>query len=229
MTPATWPLYRPLLRKIDAMGGVPASLLLSPASQTGASLADDPRFCAAMDGRLFRGDELVMNGYGPGLGHEGDRQGRAEPRRFSEQEARLRLRAGLHQFIELDWPVGGFVAPGWRLGEGVRAALRRLPFSYTADRESLIDLEDGRQLAAPALVGSDLGAPWQSALPTGRRAPAHPSLGDEPCLRLVIHPMDMQHPDGQGFWIRELDRLLDGRRPMTLTDCLARAHTGRPQ
>jgi len=237
VTPATWPLFQPLLQQVDAQGGIPANILVSPASHPKESLADDLPFCAAMDGRLLRGDELVLNGYGPRPGNRGEggagsprtgsggQAGEATQPPLSEREARGRLRAGLHQFIELDWPVPGFVAPGWRLGDAVRAALDYLPFHYTADRERLIRLDDGWFLPTPAAVGSDLGAPWTTALSTQRRSSLPEYVHEALCLRLVVHPMDMQHPDGRNFWLRKLDHMIAERRPLTLSDWLDRAET----
>lgn len=226
----TWPPFRALLHKLDVLGGVRANLLVSPATQAGESLLDDPRFCAAMDGRLLRGDELVLHGYGPslcdagekGVGHPtaqgGARTNETALQPSSEREAFLRLRAGLRQFMDLDWPVEGFIAPGWHLGSAVRAALHPLPFRYAADRESLICLEEGRLLPTPTAVGTDLGAPWQTALPRAQRASAAARLDDARCLRLAVHPMDLRHPDGPGFWLRTLQRVLAERQPSTLSD-----------
>jgi predicted deacetylase len=235
VSPATWALFRPLLREVDVLGGVPTSHLVSPGSRRGDSLGDDARFCAAMDGRLLRGDELVMSGYGPspgdagGEGADGQRvrgagQGvamAAPP--TSEREAHLRLRSGLRQFMDLDWPVEGFIAPGWRLGHAVRAALRHLPFRYTGDREVLIALDDGRMRPAPTAVSIDLGAPWQAAFPKPRGSTAAARFDEAPCLRLAVHPMDLRHPDGRAFWFRTLDRMLSRRRPATLSECLGEA------
>jgi predicted deacetylase len=235
VSPATWPLFRPLLREVDDLGGVPTSLLVSPGSGEGDPLGDDPRFCAAMDGRLLRGDELVMNGYGPSLG-EADEEG-ADGQRVRgveqggamaapsacEREAHLRLRAGLRQFMDLDWPVEGFIAPCWHLGHAVRAALRHLPFRYTADREGLIALDDGRMRATPTAVGIDLGAPWQAAFPKPRGLTAAARFDEAPCLRLAVHPMDLRHPDGRAFWFHTVERMLSLRRPATLSECLGEA------
>jgi uncharacterized protein len=232
---ATWPLFRPLMRHVDALGGVRANFLVAPAAQPGDSLLDDPRFCAAMDGRLLRDDELVLNGYGPPLGDAGE-EGRGGPGAWggpgaregapqppSAREALYRLRAGFRQFMELDWPVDGFIGPGWHLGSAVRTALDSLPFRYTADRERLICLEDGRSLPTPTAAGSDLGAPWQSALPRAQRPSPPARLDDAPCLRLAVHPMDLRHPDGLSFWRRTLDRMLAERRPSTLSGWLGEA------
>ena len=241
--PATWHLFRPLRDQIDAIGGVPASLLIAPAGHDGESLADDLRFCAAMDRRLLQGDELVLNGYGSGLGdaldqslacdsplESSDARAREEgvpPR--SERQARLGLRAGLHQFMELDWPVDGFVPPGWHLSKGVRAALRSLPFSYTADREGLIRLEDGRLLPTPAAVGSDLGAPWTTALSTASPSSSPEHFAHAPCLRLAVHPLDMQYSDGRDLWMRTLNKVLAERHPLTLADWLAHTDASASQ
>lgn len=232
---ATWALFRPLMRHIDDLGGVRANFLVAPVARIGDSLLDDPRFCAAMDGRLLRDDELILNGYGPPLDDAGE-EGRGGPRTWarpgaregasqplSTREALHRLRAGFRQFMELDWPVDGFIAPGWHLSDTVRAALDSLPFRYTADRERLICLKDGRSLPTPTAVGSDLGAPWQTALPRAQHSSPVAHLHNVPCLRLAVHPMDLRHPDGPKFWRHTLDRMLAERQPLTLSDWLGEA------
>jgi predicted deacetylase len=225
----TWGLFRPLVREIDGLGGVPVTLLVSPAARPGTSLAGASRFCAAMDGRLMRGDELALGGYGPardafGAGRDcGTPAAGAGHAPLAERDARIRIRVGLRQLMALDWPVRGFVAPGWRLDEGARAALRHLPFRYTSDRSGLIRLRDGRLATAPAVVGSDLGAPWRTPL-SPRSRPAPPAgLDAAPCLRLALHPLDLGHPERRAFWLQVLDGLLAERRPLTLSSWLALA------
>jgi uncharacterized protein len=225
VAPLTWQLYRPLVQELDALGGVPMTLLVPP------PIEDDARFFAAMDGRLLRGDELVVYGYGRTI-TKGDDGGSvaAEPSRdahamealpsLPEAQARTRLREALRLFIRLDWPVRGFVAPGWRLGKGARAALRLLPFLYTTNPYGLLRLSDGARVSAPALVGRDLGAPWQASPALRRDSPAPERAEAARCVRLAIHPMDMQHAEGPGFWVRTVRRLLRHRRAITLSDRL---------
>jgi uncharacterized protein len=236
----TWPLFQPLLRRLDAFGEVPLSLLVSPESRPGRSLADDLHFAAEMDRRLIRGDELVMRGYGTNpdasgrKGADGSdaatRGGAAGSRSLSEREARARLRAGLAQFAELDWPVEGFAASGWQLGEGARAALGKSPFRYTADRERLIRLADNWSLHTPVAVGSDLGAPWgdPGTSTTDPATAAGKHLEQTACLRLVVHPRDLQHPHGRDFWVLKLGEMLAERRPSTLSGWLGRSEIRPP-
>lgn len=231
VSPATWPLYRSFVAQVEGLGGVPMSLLVSPAMPAGESLSDDPQFCAAMDKRLIHGDELVLHGFGSPIGNRGRQDmpkrtasrgcGRMPaPLPLTEREARSRLAAGLRQFLELDWPVTGFVAPGWRLCDSVRVALGSLPFHYTADRECLIRLEDNRSLYAPAAIGSDLGSTWRKVLSTRRQSSVAAQLANAPCLRLVVHPMDLQHAGGRDSWLRNLNQMLTQRAPLTLIEWL---------
>jgi predicted deacetylase len=219
----TWPVYRPLVMGLDALGNIPVTLLVRP------PLVEDLRFLAAMDGRLLRGDELVVYGCRQELGLDrtavvggpAPGAGALEARRaLPEPEARARLREALHAFIRLDWPVHGFVAPGWRLGDGLRAALHGLPFLYTTNSGGLLRLSDDRELPAPALVGRDLGAPWQTSLLLRRDFLLPERALAVPCVRLVVHPMDMQHVDGPAFWLRAVRRVLRHRRALTLSDWL---------
>jgi uncharacterized protein len=228
----TWPLFRSLLRRLDAFGEVPLSLLVAPERRPGRSLADDLHFAAEMDRRLIRGDELVMRGYGttpyaPGRKDADDdamRGDASDPPSLSERDEQVRLRAGLAQFAELDWPVEGFAGPGRQLGDGARAALGKSPFRYTFDGEHLIRLEDNWLLHMPVAVGSDPGAPWDDAgSSTTDPAVAGGHLEQTPCLRLVIHSRDLQQPQGHDFWVHKLDEMLAERRPLTLSGWLERA------
>jgi len=231
----TWPLFRPLLRRLDAFGEVPLSLLVAPERRPGRSLADDLHFAAEMDRRLIRGDELVMRGYGatPDAPVRKDadadaddamRGDASDPPSLSEFDEQVRLRAGLAQFTELDWPVEGFAASGWQLGDGARAALGKSPFRYTFDGEHLIRLVDNWLLHTPVAVGSDLGAPRDDlGSSTTDPAAADGHLEQTPCLRLVVHSMDLQHPQGRDFWVLKLDEMLAARRPLTLSGWLERA------
>jgi predicted deacetylase len=231
----TWPLFRPLLRRLDAFGEVPLSLLVAPERRPGRSLADDLHFAAEMDRRLIRGDELVMRGYGTTPDAPGRKDGDTDadhamrgdasyPPSLSEHDEQVRLRAGLAQFAELDWPVEGFAASGWQLGDGARAALGKSSFRYTFDGEHLIRLVDNWLLHMPVAVGSDLGAPWDDpGSSTTDPTVAGGHLEQMPCLRLVIHSRDLQHPQGRDFWVHKLDEMLAERRPLTLSGWLERA------
>lgn len=227
----TWPLFRSLLRRLDAFGEVPLSLLVAPEHRPGRSLADDLHFAAEMDRHLIRGDELVMRGYGtpqdtPDRKNADDamRGDASDSPSLSERDEQVRLRAGLAQFAELDWPVEGFAASGRQLGDGARAALGNSPFRYTTDGEHLIRLVDNWLLHTPVAVGSDLGAPWDDpGSSTTDPAAADGHLEQTPCLRLVVHSRDLQHPQGHDFWVHKLDEMLAERRPLTLSGWLERA------
>jgi len=98
--------------------------------------------------------------------------------------------------------------------------LDSLPFRYTADRERLIHLKDNRSLPVPAAAGNDLGAPWTTVLSSRRPSSSAAHFDAAPCLRLAVHPKDLQHPAGHDFWLRTVNHVLTHRQPLTLTEWL---------
>jgi predicted deacetylase len=223
VAPSTWPLYRPLVNGLDSLGGIPVTFLVPPPPEGEAP------FLAAMDGRLLRGDELVVYGYRQPGGHREDdsaaaraphRAGHPDSASLPELQARTLLREAVRRFIELDWPVRGFVAPGWSLGEGARAALQVLPFLYTTDSDGLVRLSDGAQIPAPVLVRRDVTGVGQPG--HGRQGQSLPPMLARAlsCIRLAVHPTDMQHPDGPRSWLRIAEGLLNERQAITLCDRL---------
>lgn len=225
VAPATWPAYAEFIAAVDAVGSVPLTLLVVPDFHRQGSIEDSSPFLSAMEARLARGDELVLHGYyhdDPGpipwwpkeffmrrlYTHEG------EFYRLDAAQAHHRLEQGLTLFQRLGWPVQGFVAPAWLLGDGARRALAGLPLRYTSDPKNLIRLPEFQCVQAPTLVWSArspgrrwLSRRWNDHLQRRRHA--------DPLLRLGLHPVDMQHPAVRRYWLETLTALLDRRTPMT--------------
>jgi len=225
VAPATWPDYADFVARLDALGPVPLTLLVVPDFHRHGSLLHDPGFCETMARRLARGDELALHGYyhdDPGpvppwpghwlrrrfLTHEGEFYA------LDAAMARQRLEAGVALFQQLQWPLGGFVPPGWQLGKATRRMLADFPFRYTSDPRALIRLPDFTNLPAPSLVWSarstwrrGLSRPWNTYL-LGRHS-------ETDRLRLGLHPVDMRHPTVRDWWLETLRTLLKTRRAST--------------
>lgn len=229
----TWVDYRPFVEAVDALGSVPISWLVVPDFHRRNPLADDAGFRQLLDGRLARGDELVLHGYyhcddGPPprsvhdwfmrriYTHEGEFYA------LDESEARRRLERGMALFRRFGWPLHGFVAPAWLSSEGTRRALAQSGLDYTSDPGHFYRLPDFTRVEAPGLVWSARSA-WRRGLSwvlSEQQARRHRQA---PLLRLGLHPVDMRHEFSRTYWLRLITRLIaDGRTPVTKYEWLQR-------
>jgi hypothetical protein len=145
---------------------------------------------AGLSTALARGDELVLHGYThldtaprPTRWRErflrGTYSREGEFAALSADEAERRIRLGLDWFAQRGWPVSGFVAPAWLLGEGAWQALRRFDFAYTTTyarfhlltdrgaREFLNDKETRERQGARGERGGENGRD-EGEFPSGR-------------------------------------------------------------
>lgn len=231
VAPETWADYQPFVQAVDALGGIPISWLVVPDFHRRNPLEGHPEFCRMLDGRLARGDELVLHGYY----HADEAPGPRSPRDWfmrrvfthegefyplSEAESEKRLQWGIELFARLQWPLHGFVAPAWLLGPGARRALAKTDLTYTSDPGHFYLLPDYTRIDAPGLVWSARSA-WRrgmSRVLSERMLNRHLHA---PVLRLGLHPVDMRHEFARQYWLNVLTRLLqDGRRPVTKFDWL---------
>lgn len=225
VAPSTWSAYAEFIAAVDAIGNVPLTLLVVPNFHHQGSIEDSASFLSAMETRLARGDELVLHGYY----HDDPDPIPLRPKELfmrriytyegefyslDTAQARQRLEQGVALFQRLGWPLQGFVAPAWLLGDQARHALADLPFSYTSNTKGLIRLPELPQIPAPTLVWSARSAVrrwlswhWNDYLQQHHRTAS--------LLRLGLHPVDMQHPAAQHYWLDTLKTLLDRRTPMT--------------
>jgi predicted deacetylase len=233
VAPETWVDYQPFVRAVDALGDVPISWLVVPDFHRRNRLEAHPEFCRMLDGRLCRGDELVLHGYY----HTDDAPTPRSPRDWfmrrvfthegefyalDETESGRRLRQGIELFAQMQWPLHGFVAPAWLLGSGARRALARTGLTYTSDPRHFYLLPDYTAIDAPGLVWSARSA-WRRGM---SRLVSEQMLNrhrQSPVLRLGLHPVDMRHDFSRCYWLELLTRLLqDGRHPATKIDWLTR-------
>ncbi len=233
VAPATWPCYADFVRRVDALGDIPLNLLVVPDFHRQGRLDGCSEFVATLEARLARGDELILHGYyhaDPGpvplrpgewfmrriYTHEG------EFYRLPRDEARRRLQQGLDLFDRLGWPVRGFVAPAWLLGDAARQALAELPLRYTSDPHALMRLPDFVPLPAPSLVWSARSA-WRRVLSRRWNQYRLRRHGGAGLLRLGLHPVDMAFPAVQDYWLRTLGALLGERQAVTKWQWLQQA------
>lgn len=232
VAPQTWDRYRPFLEAIDTLA-VPLTLLVVPDFHHAGDLRRHPRFVAALDARLARGDEIALHGYF----HADDQPLRGDPldffmRRVYTREAefyrltaaaaRERVQRGLELFTGFGWQPTGFVAPAWLPGAGTRAALAGLPLRYTSTRDTLVDLRSGRTHRAPGLTWS-ARSQWRRGASQLVNCVGRYWHRDAPLLRLGLHPTDMDHARVLRLWNETLAQLLTCRTALTKSTWLDQA------
>lgn len=233
VAPQTWPLYETFVASLDALARIPLTLLVVPDFHHRGALTSHRRFCAAVEARLARGDEVALHGYS----HSDDRPLRLNPldlcrrRVFTHEgefaaldgaEAQRRLELGLAMFTSFGWPVAGFVAPAWLMNRPARAALAGFPFRYTSSRSGLIRLPQWQELPAPSLVWSARSA-WRRRVSRHWNSRLLRRSADCDFIRLGLHPVDMRHGEARGFWLHTIHTLLQERRVITKRQWLERA------
>lgn len=231
VAPETWPDYKPFVEAVDALGEIPICWLVVPDFHHRSRLEDHHQFRQMLDGRLARGDELILHGFY----HADDAPAPRTPRDWfmrrvfthegefyslGQHEAAKRLLRGIELFERNQWPLHGFVAPAWLLGSGARRALAATGLSYTSDPGHFYLLPDYTPINAPGLVWSARSA-WRrgmSRLVSEKMLIRHRHAA---VLRLGLHPVDMRHDFSRRYWLDLLIRLLEeGREPVTKIDWL---------
>lgn len=226
VAPATWSACEQLICMVEACGGFPLSLLVVPDYHGRGTVEASPEFCRAINGRLARGDEILLHGYR----HLDDAQAPVTPWGYLRRrvytagegefgsmdgiEARRRLAAGSGMLARLGWPVDGFVAPAWLLGNGAWDALGGSTFSYTAVRRGIYSLPQRRFLPAPTLVYSTRSR-WRRRLSRGWNERLYRRLAEANVVRVALHPADAAYPEVMAHWANLLGRLKTGRLSVT--------------
>lgn len=231
VAPATQQRCETLIFELERIAPLSFTLLVVPYYQGRRS---DPAFDAWLQSRLQRGDELALHGLthhddGPPPRHWLDRMRRrwttddeGEFAAIDMAEATRRLRAGRRWFTRREWPVRGFVAPAWLLGEGAWRALLRQPFDYTCTRTSLFVLPHGvpnqplRVLHARSIVYSSRAA-WRRALSRPWNALVAHEESRRGWMRFELHPSDAEHRSVRESALRLVANAVDeGRETLTL-------------
>lgn len=239
VAPATWPQCTRLLALLDQLGAPPLTLLIVPDYHDRGRIDRARHFISAIEQRVGRGDELALHGY--------DHRDRAPPPRtpaawfrrrvltaregefsaLSADEARSRIERGLEIFARRRWPVAGFVPPAWLASAGTREALREFPLRYTSTHTRLIDLRDGRALAAPCLTASPRSG-LRRAISKRWLGVAENLTAHAPLLRIGLHPADAEHDDLLECWRALLQRLLRTRTALTKSQALQESPCAAP-
>jgi predicted deacetylase len=233
VAPATWPDCLRLWQAVREVADIPLTWLVVPRYHGVRS--ESAAFDAALAGLLAQGHELALHGYThldtgpPPLSLREAFARRVFTRREGEfaaigrAQAQRRLALGCAWFAARGWPVQGFVAPAWLLGEGAWEALRATPFLYTTTLRRFYCLrgQDGVSAAepppalyAPSLVYSARNAAGRGASRLAMSLGAS-MLAQAPLVRLSLHPPDARHPALLRHMQQLAESLLAARRPLT--------------
>jgi hypothetical protein len=224
VAPATWDDCLRLLDAIRAVADIPLTLLVVPRFH--GEEATPPEYVRWLDGLLARGHELALHGYShwddcPARGGLGNRflrtvytQQEGEFAAIDAAEARRRIELGLAWFQQRNWPVAGFIAPAWLLGDGAWSALTEFRFEYTTSFSRFFLLPSRQSLFTPSLVYTARNATGRLVSP--RWADVLGSiLKPSPMVRLSLHPRDARYPKLLRHSQRLLEKLLASRVPIT--------------
>lgn len=225
VAPQTWPLCERLLQAIRAVADIPLTLLVVPAYHR-HPVADATGYDRLLEQRLALGDELALHGYthlDEGSAPTGWRekfmrqvytQSEGEFAALDAAEARQRLTWGLEWFARRKWPVHGFVAPAWLLGDGAWQALNEFAFTYTTTLSRFYFLAQRQSLYSPSLVYS-ARSKWGSAISRQGNTVWSGMLRNAPLVRLGLHPNDAHHPQTIRHFQQLIEKLLVTREAMT--------------
>ena len=192
-----------------------------------------PEFEAWLGERARRGDELALHG----CTHldEGKPKGTVDSVRrshytrgegefwsLSHDEALARIDVGIAWFAKHRWPLSGFVAPAWLLGQGARSAVLARPFEYTATLRQLIHLPGQRAVTSQSVVYSTSSG-WRRRASVAWNAWVDLAERRNAVLRIELHPRDADFTPVRRSWQRILAQALHTRRPTTVAEFMRRA------
>ena len=222
-------------RTLDAIAevaDVPVTLLAVPHYH---GETPTPDFESWLDQRARAGNELVLHGWThrDDLPTHGllDRLRRNHYTRsegefdaLTESDARARIEQGLAWFRAHGWPVQGFVAPAWLLGDGAWRALDGQGFEYTATLRELVHLPGKDRVVSQSVVYSTSSA-WRRQASLAWNAVVAPMEHNNTLLRIELHPRDADFTGIRESWQSILRHALRSRRPVTVTDFMRQHKT----
>jgi len=227
VAPETWPDCLRLLQAVRAVADIPLTLLVVPQYHGNSQQSDS--YEAMLGELLAQGHELALHGYthldtAPARGNLRSRfirnvytQREGEFAAIDAAEARRRIELGLAWFRQRHWPVHGFIAPAWLMGEGAWEAVRQFPFAYTTTLGHFYFLAQRRSLFSPSLVYTARNATGRQVSPRWAELLTYflNMAPMSPLVRLSLHPRDARYPQLVRHFQRLLEQLLAVREPLT--------------
>ena len=170
-------------------------------------------------------DELPTDGVVDRLRRNHYTRGEGEFFALTEDDARARIGQGLDWFRARGWPVHGFVAPAWLLGDGAWRALEGQGFDYTATLRELVHLPGKERVASQSVVYSTSSA-WRRQSSLIWNGVVAVMERRNPLLRIELHPRDADFAAVRESWQTILRHALRSRRPVTVAEFM-RLHKAR--
>ena len=234
VAPATQARCERLIAEVQRLGDLAFTLLVVPRYHHQPAT---PAFERWIERRLRGGDELALHGLThldeapPGrqvldrLRRRWYTAGEGEFAAIDRATAEERLAAGRDWFARRGWPLRGFVAPAWLLGEGAWRALRAARFDYTCTIRHLVVIQPGQVAALPALEAWSIvystRAAWRRPVSRLWNEAVARRHRRRPWMRFELHPGDVEYPSVRAAALRLIGAAFDaGREPVTLA-CLA--------
>lgn len=231
VAPARWVPCRRVMRalaEVEQRSGraLPLTLLVVPRWHGDARTPTD--YVQWLAAQAARGHQLALHGHShldeqpvrgwrQRLWRRGFTDGEGEFAALPRDEAARRIDAGLHWARQHDLAFDGFVAPAWLLSAPAWQALDASGFDHTCTYGRIVRLPTHAALPAPALMFSSRSAP-RRALSLLRNAGVARWSRQAPLLRLDLHPDDADNGRVRRAWTGWLQRALQERLPVRLTD-----------
>jgi uncharacterized protein len=230
--PATLEACRGLTTLVEqCLPDVPLTLLIIPDYRGQHRIDQAQEFRSWVDGRIERGDEVVLHG----LRHFDDgppprtpsawirrrmlTDGEAEFATLSAGQARRSIARGLELMLGCGWNVEGFVPPAWQISATARATLSEFGFRYTSGRSALYGLPDWTSWRTPTLAFSSWTAWRRWASVRWARMTAE-NLADWPVVRVAMHPADHNFTQLDDCWRKLLVQLAEHRDVITKREAM---------
>jgi hypothetical protein len=236
--PQTREVCDSILTELEGLGVPHCSLLVVPDHHGQGHFLHDPAFCEWLVERAHGGHEIVIHGYYHLRQRRGDEglATRVATQVYTADEgefydvdratAAALLARARDDFSQLGLAPDGFIAPAWLLSEEGEAALRETGCEYTTKLREVIDLRTGNRTKSQSLVWS-VRSGWRRAVSLMWNGMLFRSLGNNPLMRISIHPVDRPH---RGIWsqIRRMVGLARrDRAPFTYERWITRERTFR--
>ena len=217
------------MRAVADVAPVPLTLLAVPCYH-GDAASDG--LAAWLTQRSVAGDEIALHG----LTHRDDRPTRGvvdtlRRRHYTRSEgefwsldaaeATRRIDEGVAWFRANGWPLHGFVAPAWLVGDGAWTALAAQRFEWTATLRELVQLP-GREATKSQSVVYSTSSGWRRRMSLAWNAGVALAERRNPVLRIELHPRDADFTGVRRSWQRILERALRDRTPTTVGDWMRR-------
>ncbi len=212
---------------LEKWGVGKCSILVIPHYHHGKRTRDDEQCIAYLGQRRLAGNDLVLHGYYHD--RSGNKEGSYFLTRFytaneaefldlSDGEMKHRIEMGRKLWEEQNWPLDGFIAPGWLMPKEQDKLLKHLGFKYTTRLGHFTQLQKGRERKSQSLCYSTRAA-WRRGISSFWNPVLFRRLRRTETIRLSLHPNDFVWPQLR-LQIEQMVEmaLAEGFEPITYRD-----------